>query len=291
VKATVDRAIALERELWSGEPAARGGQSPAETASELESLIRAIVKDAACGHLGSDLRVTADEILLAEGLAIGEGGAERGATAEWDVRAEDEEPGFDDAEEPAEDDFDDTEVPEVEELDVDEDDDDQDDLAGDDDLEPALWFDDDFEASWPDPPAPAEAERVEEPQSAPGDEIVITRAQNKIYELPQREPVNEGPPFEGDDELQAPSFAHRGDFEAEPAPDEREPEPVRRLHAVPDDSPVNKLIEDSNQHRREVADRLGVLFPSPDTCEWKVPEVAYDRRRRAEVDEHTHATS
>ena len=42
-------------------------------------------RDAACGHLGSDLRSTADEILLADGLAVGEGVAEqRGGAEEWD---------------------------------------------------------------------------------------------------------------------------------------------------------------------------------------------------------------
>ena len=74
-KAIVDRALALERELWSGEPApaAEGGPTAAETAVAIEDLTRAILRDAACGHLGSDLRATADEILLADGLAVGRG--------------------------------------------------------------------------------------------------------------------------------------------------------------------------------------------------------------------------
>ena len=58
VKAVVDRAIGLERELWSGEPAPGATRRrPAETAAALEDLARAILKDAAAGHLGSDLRV------------------------------------------------------------------------------------------------------------------------------------------------------------------------------------------------------------------------------------------
>ena len=87
VKAVVDRAIGLERELWSGEPApGAGSMTPAETAAALEELARAILKDAAAGHLGSDLRTTADEILLADGLAVGDGAAEqRGGTTEWDL--------------------------------------------------------------------------------------------------------------------------------------------------------------------------------------------------------------
>ena len=87
VKAVVDRAVGLERELWSGEPAPSvRSVTPAETAAELEDLARAILKDAAAGHLGSDLRTTADEILLADGLAVGDGAEEqRGGTTEWDL--------------------------------------------------------------------------------------------------------------------------------------------------------------------------------------------------------------
>ena len=62
VKSAVDRAIGLERELWSGEPApGRAAATPAEIGARLEELARAILKDGAAGHLGSDLRVTADE--------------------------------------------------------------------------------------------------------------------------------------------------------------------------------------------------------------------------------------
>ena len=87
-KAVIDRAVGLERELWSGEPAptGEGAATPAQTAAAVEHLTRAILRDAACGHLGSDLRATADEILLADGLAVGEGHAEqRGGSEEWDV--------------------------------------------------------------------------------------------------------------------------------------------------------------------------------------------------------------
>ena len=87
-KAVVERALALERELWMGEPTATGDDQlgPVETAAWVEELTRAILKDAACGHLGADLRATADEILLADGLAIGDGSdAQRGSTAEWSL--------------------------------------------------------------------------------------------------------------------------------------------------------------------------------------------------------------
>jgi len=99
IKATLDRAIALERELWSGDPPpADEARSPLEIAAEVEDLARAILKDAACGHLGGDLRATADEILLADGLAAGEGDAgQRGETTEWEPGAE---PAGNEAEEP-----------------------------------------------------------------------------------------------------------------------------------------------------------------------------------------------
>ena len=72
----------MERRAGTGVAAV----TPAETAATLEDLARAILKDAAAGHLGSDLRVTADEILLADGLAVGDGAAEqRGGTTEWDL--------------------------------------------------------------------------------------------------------------------------------------------------------------------------------------------------------------
>jgi hypothetical protein len=57
----------------------------------IEELSRAILRDAACGHLGADLRATADEILLADGLAVGEGETtQRGGSEEWDLPGDDE---------------------------------------------------------------------------------------------------------------------------------------------------------------------------------------------------------
>ncbi len=86
VKSVIDRAIALERELWSGEPAMGGDPHlPADVAAEVEDMTRAILRDASLGHLGTELRTTADEILLGDGLRVGEGtgASDRGETAEW----------------------------------------------------------------------------------------------------------------------------------------------------------------------------------------------------------------
>jgi hypothetical protein len=129
-KAIVDRGLALERELWSGEPApaAEGAPTAAETAVAIEALTRAILRDAACGHLGGDLRSTADEILLADGLAVGEGeGEQRGGSEEWDLPPDEQ----DDADE--QDDFEDLQRdPEEKQDDVEEEQD---------DFEQQLWMD------------------------------------------------------------------------------------------------------------------------------------------------------
>lgn len=88
-KHVVEQAIALERELWSGEPSRDDGAAgPSEIASEVEGLLRIVLRRGVAGELGSDLRAAADEILLADGLAFGEGAAtERGATTEWEMEA------------------------------------------------------------------------------------------------------------------------------------------------------------------------------------------------------------
>ena len=52
---------------------------------------------------------------------------------------------------------------------------------------------------------------------------------------------------------------------------------MRILRAVPDDGPVAALIADSDNHRKEVASRVSFLFPRPETTEWSVHEVGYDR--------------
>lgn len=86
-KHVIEQAIALERELWSGEPArGEGAPGPSEIAAQVEELLRTILRRGVVGELGSDFRAAADETLLADGLAFGEGApSERGATTEWDL--------------------------------------------------------------------------------------------------------------------------------------------------------------------------------------------------------------
>lgn len=257
VKATVERALALERELWSGEPAPRSGDaSPAEVATEVEELTRAILKDAACGHLGHELRATADEILLGDGLAVGEGAIEqRGETAEWN---------------PA--DGIEIELPETSVLHSE---------GGEEaPFEPDVPFE--------EPPS-EELERAgavpAEPIAAPQDpaeRIRIVRAENRLHELRDRDAHLE---FEWD-ERPANAEADASPAEpVEPAPPASQPDNVRSLHAVPAESPVATLIADSDEHQRDVNARVSFLFPRPETTEWGVPEVAYDRRRRAQVED------
>ena len=258
VKTVVERAAALERELWSGEPHG-AGPVPAQTAVELEELVRAILKDAACGHLGADLRTTADGILLADGLAVGEGARDqRGETAEWAIADQ-----LDDAIEGAEGSEPGTLAPAGERRTEDE-------SGGLPDARPGAGHD----------PEPAEIE------FEPRIEIV------KVSEAARR--TNQGPGDPEEVEQQMTLHARIPETTAErldngsttvieavpdlPVAGREEPD----LDRVPRESPVLRLIEQSRTERRERADRLANLFPRVET-EWNVREVGYDRRRRAEV--------
>jgi len=89
VKATVEQAISLERELWSGEPVrAEGAPGPSEIAARIEDLLRIVLRRGVAGEIGTDFRAAADEALLADGLAVGEGSpSELGGDTEWDIGA------------------------------------------------------------------------------------------------------------------------------------------------------------------------------------------------------------
>ena len=90
-RARIERAIALERKLMSGDRVTPGSGSPIEAIAETEELLRTLLRGMASGELGSDLRMTADEILLADGLRVGEGSATTmGGTAEWQMRDDEE---------------------------------------------------------------------------------------------------------------------------------------------------------------------------------------------------------
>ncbi len=255
VKAVIDRAAALERELWSGEPAPRSaGTMPAETAIELEELARAILKDACCGHLGSNLRATADEILLADGLAAGDGDTDqRGETAEWSPRIQEEleqtfpqEDGLEPEEGPV------AEEPEREPIPL-----------GLDAEEPELIDELDRLDRTLEDSRPVERTiwMTEEPEEMP----VSATEDNIRAEIAALE------------QLPATSSASRPG--SPPPPDDRSAD------EVPADgtSPVLRLIEQTRAERLERNERVADLFPPPETTEWNIREVAYDRRRRAVI--------
>ena len=248
VKTIVDRAIGLERELWSGEPApGSGGFTPAETAAALEDLARAILKDAAAGHLGSDLRVTADEILLADGLAVGDGaGEQRGSTTEWDLTPVDPD-----------------EIELSEELEglLPEET-----VAEPDEIE-------ELEAVVAEPEEVSELDARIEADPGPDQEEMVSRAREIFGRLAEREPEPE------------PERDPTTSLELVPplAPAERGSEPSVYDQGDRPASPVLRLIEQTRAEREARGDRVSGLFPRPETTEWDVRDITYDRSRRAEV--------
>jgi hypothetical protein len=266
-KAVVDRALALERELWSGDPPppAEDGPTAAEVAATIEDLTRAILRDAACGHLGGDLRATADEILLADGLAVGEGHVEqRGGVEEWDLPT--------------------TEYHEV-------------------DLEHEA-LDEAPVAEQADEPVPQDApehsvELIEEPgrlpevaEPATGPKEAARPAMGQLWlhirEDWQDEARDPEPP------LQVPEPAGRIRIESRPRSqedevirssqhiDEKHRAPTEhRMAMVRQDEPSPEDHDQFEAERSDAADRVAYLFPRPETTEWDVREISYDRRRRA----------
>jgi hypothetical protein len=252
-KAIIDRAVGLERELWSGEPAPTpsGGLTPAQAAAAVEDLARAILRDAACGHLGADLRSTADEILLADGLAVGEGDAEqRGDSTEWEATQ---------AEVASED---------TREMSVAE-------------LEAALNASDDDEVEAAEPGLAAEREEPDPPiheqdtlwMDVPAEWVSPPRKKRpepmQVPEPGGRITVSSSPHQEEDEAMEdhAQSRRPRTIGEAADAADAR----------------IAKLLEDRPVQRDDPAERVAYLFPRPETTEWDVRELSYDRRRRAQI--------
>jgi hypothetical protein len=265
-KAIIDRAVSLERELWSGEPAPTpdGGLTPAQTAASVEDLARAILRDAACGHLGTDLRSTADEILLADGLAVGEGRAEqRGESAEWDVARVD------------------VAAEETREMSVAE-------------LDAALHEGEiaqsDAGEVYPEPDEEHAVEKAgdddgSEPQEA-GQQDTLWMDVPEEWETARRDEEREP--------LQVPEARGRITVESRPHEEEdtviedhshaRRQEP-RAIGEAADaaGARIAELLEERPTQRGETAERVAYLFPRPETTEWNVRELSYDRRRRAQI--------
>jgi hypothetical protein len=260
-KAVLDRALALERELWTGEPSAGGDgrAGPVEIAGNVEELTRAILKDAACGHLGSDLRVTADEILLADGFTVGDGSDDqRGATAEWS--------------------FEDAGELEPEWAGEDE-------MHGLDEDEPELDGDDFDEADELPVPEPIEFRAVSEDQDSDDDDDFEQFVFVEKVSEPEGRITVDRPAFIEPEEEQVTAYATATTYEDASAHES----PTTLIEAVPappertTSERVTALLAEHRAEREAVADRVAHLFPAPEPCEWDVPEVGYDRRRRAEV--------
>jgi len=301
VRGTIERALSLERELWSGDPAlGYDGRTPLEVASEIEDFTRAILRDAACGHLGQDLRATADEILLADGLAAGEGSAaQRGETSEWGMG----------------------EVPEIklEQFSAD----------------PAAPGREAEEADGPveivvemvDPPIEAElaarhpsspldgAPRPEElegeQQALDVDESVEATEEPAESEFTSSKRANDGwTPFvlegggedseEPDPEVpgtKVPGTEMPGTEEESATAVRKEPsmEPARAYDDwfaqaeagrggetldFPKRGPAMRLLDQRPEERKRMNERVSNFFPDPETTDWSISEIAYERRRR-----------
>jgi hypothetical protein len=267
-RAVVDRALALERELWSGEPPPASGDAapPAEIAARVEELVRAILKDAACGHLGPDLRSTADEILLADGLSLGEGRAEqRGGQEEWEVQPQELE---------VETAFEDVETGELDELPPEVPVAAPEDLASSDGppVEEPLSDDEPAVANEPDHAAP----RQEELWMDTGEDAWETPERErplqplKVPEPRGRIRIESRPRFEEENVFTKPQTRHDGPA----SPADETPTANARL---------TQLLEARPREPQRTEERVAYLFPRPETTEWNVRELSYDRRRRAEL--------
>jgi hypothetical protein len=259
-KAVIDRAVSLERELWSGEPAptGEGSATPAQTAAAVEDLTRAILRDAACGHLGADLRSTADEILLADGLAVGEGRAEqRGDIEEWDVARAD------------------VASEETREMSVAE-------LEAELDDAPS-----ESEPQIPEDPAPEKEPEPQVPGAAPEVAEQRTLWMDALAEWQEirREPERMQVPEPGG-RIRVESRPRQEEETVsrseDPAPRQFQPQTVGEA-AEATHSRVAELLEERPRERHKTSERLAYLFPRPETTEWNVREIDYDRRRRAQV--------
>ena len=85
VRDRVEAAYELEESLISGRSVTSvRGESATYLAAWLEDAVRSMIRRALLGEFGSDLNVAAEEILITEGLSVGEGAiGEMGSSEEW----------------------------------------------------------------------------------------------------------------------------------------------------------------------------------------------------------------
>jgi hypothetical protein len=242
VKATIDRAIALEQALMRGDATPPSGEhgSPLELVVRIESIVRGILRDAASGRLGTDARAAADEILLADGLASGDGsGAVRGATAEWNaIPAQDpEEPRDEPDEEPQ--------------------------------------------------PAVRPASRRREPPMLQQVELSETAAREFEPEAAEADRGaesdhadsgrNSAPEAEESSQMEDPTVDQGAQTANGTWLDELDSSATLDW---PERPAALRMLDQRPAERQAARDRVEHLFPRPETTEWSVGELDYDRRRR-----------
>lgn len=85
VRSRMEAAFELEASLVAGESVTSvAGESATYLAAWVEDCVRSLIRRALLGEFGSDLNVTAEEILITEGLGSGEGSiSQMGSTEEW----------------------------------------------------------------------------------------------------------------------------------------------------------------------------------------------------------------
>jgi hypothetical protein len=265
VKETLDRAIALEEALVRGEASPPPDTGDAlELVVRVESVVRGVLRDAASGRVGTDLRATADEILLADGLAAGEGSpAVRGATAEWN--AVPPEPGEESEER----------------------------------REPETPVADPPEKAVAGDPEQAEirpASRNREPPMLQQVELSESASRESEPAIPESEPERE----EADPTPKSSSDAGRSlESEAEEEGEMADRLPDQATQATngtwldeldssatldwPERPAALRMLDQRPAERKAARDRVEHLFPRPETTEWPVGELDYDRRRRVRV--------
>ncbi len=252
VKAMVERAQALERELWSGEPARSGAaaQTPAHLASDIEELVRRILRDAARGRIGFDLRAAADEALLGDGLAVSQGADDLGGSAEWGAAGHG---------------------------------------VGAPVAEPASGSDSDDEFDAPEADAELQPGARSKPIAPSPSVAVIERPRRTALEL-ERETVEpeqlsvEAVPLTHEPAREAAVRVEPNGETADPAQESWLDEVDAEHETIewPARSAALEMVDETRRRTSALGERVTHLFPRAET-EWKIGELHYDRSRRAKV--------
>jgi hypothetical protein len=245
IKLSLERALAMEAAIVAGGKPDTAGGSPLELVAEIESVVRSILRDAVRGRHGADLRAAADEMLLADGLAVGEGtSALRGSTAEWG--AVDSEPGPMWATE--------AEVygqhPKPE-------------------PEPELVPDEDEPSAYePDTYVPAEA--FEEQT-----QVIEMTTDTLLAATEVAEDEGRSEPAEAEDD---PQMSHQLDTQPAQSDDWLEGMSSSDTLDWPERPAALRMLDNRPAERQAARKRVDHLFPRPEATDWSVKELNYSRR-------------